>query len=468
MKKIWGTIMSFLLTISLLFGINWFSVTANFDAAAMDKAGEIYLYLPLLLNNFQPGLQESYLERALNGEFSGTVVTINGAFGNEDAIKFNNSMASFETQTGIDIQYEYLPDFENTIKEKINEDNAPDIASFPQPGLLADFVKTGDVIDLSQYLNIQTLQSNYKQSWLDMAMIEGPSGEIMAGVWYRVNGKSLVWYPKDDFITAGYEIPTTWNEMISLSQQIVDDGNAAWCIGIESGAATGWTATDWIEDIMLRTTSLENYDKWVNGELNFSSPEVKHAVQVMSDLWFAEGFTYGGRSSISTTFFGDAPTPMFEETPQCWLHRQGSFITSFFPAEAEAGVDYDFFPLPSIEATYGNPVLVAGDIMAAFSERDEVLAVMEYFSTGESLEAWIKAGGAISPHQDSSLDWYINTIDRKIAEMILTADSVRFDGSDLMPGEVGAGAFWEEITKYISDTIDLDTALANIDAAWPE
>ena len=410
----------------------------------------------------------TYLERAYAGEFDGTVVTMTGPFTDEDAIKFDNSIAAFEEATGIDIQYEGSKEFEASISIRVEGGDAPDIADFPQPGLLASFVESGHVVDVSKHLDMDALKANYNQSWLDMAMMDSPDGEIMAGVWQRVNGKSLVWYPKDDFDAAGYEIPTTWDELLALTQQIVDDGDSAWCVGIESGAATGWPATDWMEELMLRTTSLENYDKWTTGELPFASPEVKNAAEVMSNLWFTEGYTYGGRASITTTFFGDAPLPMFEDEPACWLHKQGNFITSFFPEDAVAGVDYDFFYLPGIDPQYGNPVLVAGDIMAAFSDRPEVIAVMEYFTTGASVEGWVKAGGAISPHQDSSLDWYSNDVDRGVAEIILNADSVRFDGSDLMPGAVGAGSFWKSMTDYISGTVDLDTALAEIDASWPK
>ena len=158
---------------------------------------------------------------------------------------------------------------------------------------------------------------------------------------------------------------------------------------------------------------------------------------------------------------------MFDDPPKCWMHKQGNFITSFFPEGLEAGVDYDFFYLPPIDEAYGKPVLVAGDIMAMFNDRPEVRAVMEYFTKGDSVKVWVQSGGAISPHYDSSLDWYTNDVDRGVAEIILNADSVRFDGSDLMPGEVGAGSFWKGMTDWVSGTADLDTVLAEIDAGWP-
>jgi alpha-glucoside transport system substrate-binding protein len=409
----------------------------------------------------------SALEQAFQGAFKGKVVTMSGPFTDNDAVKFDASMVRFEEKTGIDIQYAGTKEFEASIAIAVEGGSAPDIVDFPQPGLLTNFVKKGKVIDVSSFLDMEKLKANYNQSWLDMATIAGPGGPIMAGVWGRVNGKSLVWYPKAAFDTAGYKIPTTWDEMIALSDQIVADGDTPWCIGIESGAATGWTATDWMEEIMLRTTSLENYDKWVKGELKFSSPEVKHAAEVMSDLWFKEGYVFGGRQAIATIFFGDAPKPMFDDPPKCWLHRQGNFITTFFPEGKVAGKDYSFFYLPPIDPAYGKPVLVAGDIYAMFNDRPEVRAVLEYFSTGDSVADWVKAGGAISPHLDSSLDWYTNEVDRGVAEIILNATSVRFDGSDMMPGAVGAGSFWKSMTSYVSGSIDLDTALKDIDASWP-
>lgn len=408
------------------------------------------------------------LADALAGKYAGTVVTMAGPFTDADAVKFDNSIKPFEDATGIDIQYEGSKEFEASITIRVEGGNAPDIVDFPQPGLLATMAKKGYVVDLNGVINPDWLKQNYIQSWLDMGTMEGPNGPIMAGVWGRANGKSLVFYPKAEFDAAGYTIPETWDELMALTEEIAADGDTPWCIGIESGAATGWAMTDWIEDVMLRTTSLENYDKWVAGELKFDSPEVRKALDYVTTIWFNDAYVYGGRKAIPTTFFGDAPAPMFDKPPKCWLHRQGNFITSFFPEGKVAGTDYDFFYLPPIDPAYGKPVLGAGDIYAMFNDRPEVRAVIQYFSTADSVKGWVQAGGAISPHNDSNLDWYGDPVTRKVAEIILNADSFRFDASDLMPGAVGAGTFWKYMTDYVSGSIDQDTALKQIDASWPK
>ncbi|MCA0455994.1 MAG: ABC transporter substrate-binding protein [Chloroflexi bacterium] len=417
-------------------------------------------------------LWSAELESACKGELAGTVVTMAGPFVDADEAKFNAAIAEFEGWTGIDIQYTGSKEFEAAIRASVDADAAPDIVDFPQPGLLKDFVQQGKVVDASTFLNADWLAKNYKESWLDMAKMPGPDGDITAGVWNRNNGKDLVWYPKAAWDAAGYAIPTTWDELIALSDQIVADGASPWCVGMESGAATGWAATDWIETIMLRTTSLENYDNWSfpadpANRLPFTSPEVKNAAEVLASIWFKEGYVYGGREAIAGTSFGDAPGPMFDNPPKCYMHKQGNFITSFFP-ETVTPADYDFFYLPPIDPEYGKPFEVAGDIYAMFNDRPETRAVLDFFSRGESVKAWLQAGGTLAPHNDVQPEWYTNEIERKIATLIAEASSVRFDGSDLQPGAVGSGSFWKGMTDWVSGTADLDTVLAEIDAAWPK
>jgi alpha-glucoside transport system substrate-binding protein len=143
-------------------------------------------------------------------------------------------------------------------------------------------------------------------------------------------------------------------------------------------------------------------------------------------------------------------------------------VTTFFPEEAVAGVDYDFFYFPPIKAELGNPVLGAGDIYGVFNDRPEVRAVIQYFSTGESLRAWVEQGGAILTHNDADLNWYQDPVTRGVAETLRNATTFRFDASDLMPGEVGTGTFWKYMTDYVSGTITRQEALQQIDASWPQ
>lgn len=412
-------------------------------------------------------LEGSYLDRAYAGEFSGTSVTIMGAFGDDQELLFGETLRNFGEQTGIDVTYEQARDVTTTFGIRYDGGNPPDIVSFPQPGALRNQVERGRIEDIEKVLDRDFLEQQYDTSWLDMTRMEGPNGTMNAGIWQSVNAKSFIWYPVAEFEEMGYEIPTTWDELIALSNQMVEDGYSPFTLGIESGEATGWPATDWIEDIMLRIVPLEDYDRWVTGELEFTSPEVRRAFELMEQIWFNEDFVYGGTRAIVNTNFGDAPDLMFTDPPTAFFNKQGSFIQDFFPAHVTEA-DYDFFITPAIDEEFGQPLLVGGDTMSLVTGRDrpEVRAVLEFLATGESLRLQIENGAAISPHQDSDLNWYSTEIERRVAEEIVNADAVRFDGSDLMPAEVGTGTFWTGMTNWVSGQISLDEALEEIQAGF--
>lgn len=400
------------------------------------------------------------------GDDEQPVVTVFGAFVDVDAERFQASMEAFEEESGIDIQYEGSGDFETLIVARVEAGDPPDIAAFPQPGLMARFVESGDVIDVTTFLDREYLEQQYIDAWLELATID----DTMAGVWYRANVKSLVWYPPDVFADEGYEIPETWDDMLALSDQMVADGYTPWCIGIESSGATGWVATDWIEDVMLRIHPVEVYDQWVTNELAFNSPEVQEAAEVVGEIWFNEDYVLGGRDAILTVPFGDAPGPLFEEPPGCLMHRQANFIPGFFPEDATVAADGDvtYFYLPPIDTDVAPaPVLGAGDIYTMFNDRPEVREVMEFLTTGESTRVWVEAGGFVSPHTDADLEWFPTEAEAGYQEILLSASTFRFDASDLMPGAVGAGSFWTGMVDWVSGD-DIQDVLTDIEDSWPE
>ncbi|MDZ4159775.1 MAG: ABC transporter substrate-binding protein [Anaerolineaceae bacterium] len=394
--------------------------------------------------------------------YAGKTVTIFGVAADEQARLFQKEFDVFTERTGIIVTYEGNKDFETLVVVRVEGGDAPDIAQFAQPGLVADFVRKGKVIDLNTFMADQ-IKGNFSQGLVDLASVDGK----MAGIWHNADVKSLVWYPKQVFDAKGYKIPQTWDELLALSDQIVADGGVPWCIGIESAGATGWVGTDWVEDIMLRTTSPENYDKWTRGELKFDSPEVRNAFEMTAKIWLNPKYVYGGVPSILTTGFGDSPKALFDNPPKCMLHRQASFITNFFPETAVLGENIDYFYLPPIDPAYGKPVLGSGSLSVMFNDRPEVREVMKFLATGESVKIEVEAGVAVAPHLDADPNWYPNNTARGFGTIIQEATTFRFDGSDLMPGAVGAGSFWKGIVDWVNGT-PLDIVLKTIDDSWPK
>ncbi len=407
-----------------------------------------------------------HLARARGGEFEGATVQILGQWIEGEAENFQATLQPLVEATGMNVVYEGITDYETVLATRVDGGNAPDIAQLAQPGLMRTFASEGSLVSLSDWFNTDQLALDYIDSFIDLGSSDGD----LYGIFFKGDLKSIVWYPVQAFADAGYDTPTTWDELIALSDRIVADGNGnPWCISIEHGDASGWVATDWMEDILLRTAPVEIYDQWISNEIPFNHPEVVEAAEYMSQIWFTDDYVYGGNTAINATWVGDTQTPMFaEDGPDCWMHKQAAWIPEFWPEGTEAGVDSSFFYFPPIEEEFGSPVLGAGDQMVMFDDRPEVRAVMEYLATAEAARGWIEAGGFVSPNQSVPLDWYSTYPNDELAEILNSADVFRFDASDVMPAEVGAGTFWSEMIQWVSaNGADTETVLQRIEDSWP-
>lgn len=388
------------------------------------------------------------------------VVTVLGVWGGSELDNFREAVYPFTEETGIGMAFEGTRDLAAVLTTRVEAGNPPDLAILPNPGQLYELAAAGKLVPLDSFLDVDQLKKDYGESWIELASYDGH----LYGIFYKVAVKSLVWYNPKAFEAKGYEIPTTWDELIALSDQIVADGGTPWCIGLESGAASGWPGTDWIEDIMLRTAGPEIYDKWVRHEIPWTDENVKKAWELFGQIARNEDYVYGGTTGVLSTNFGDSPAPMFDEPPGCYMHRQASFITGFFPEGLKAGEDYNFFPFPPIEEKWGVPALVAGDVIVMFNDTPEARKLVEYLASPKPQEIWAEKGGFISANKKVSLDAYPDELTRNMAKIIVEAKVARFDGSDLMPAAVGAGSFWKGVLDYVGGA-DLDEVLQEIEAS---
>lgn len=397
---------------------------------------------------------------------SGKTITVGGAFVDTEATAFEAAVKPFETATGAKVTYNGDKSFEQNLNVQVQAGNPPDVALLPQPGGMKTYAKQGKLFPLPADI-LASIDTNYGEGW---KAIGTAADAKVYGVFHRVNLKGLVFYPKVAFAAKGYAVPKTWDELKTLQDKMAADGTPAWCIGIESGAATGWPSTDWMEEIMLRTVGKDGYDKWVNHAIPFNDPSVKNAANLLMAIWGNKSYVYGGPSYIVQTNFGEAPKAAFDSPPKCWFTNQGNFITSFFPDAVKKDLDNQVgvFDLPSIDAQYGTPAEVGGDQAVAFKDRPEVWALLKYLTTPEAGVSWSKTGGALFPYKGQDLTNYSSKLDQAFVTSLTSAAFVRFDGSDQMPSAVGSGSFWSEMVKLVNGAQNVETTLNNIEATWPK
>jgi alpha-glucoside transport system substrate-binding protein len=401
-------------------------------------------------------------------DLSGTEVSIFGAPSSIEADAINAVITEyFNEPTGANAFYEGSDSFEEQVQVRVQGGNPPDIALYPQPGAVIEQAEAGNAVSLETLgFDIAELEDRFGSYLMGLGEYEGEH----YGIPTNANLKSLVWYNIPVFEAEGYEIPETYDDLLALSEQMISDGYTPWSIGTGSDAATGWPATDWMEDIVLRQAGPEAYDDWVTNDLAFDSEEIQTAADTFGEIVFGEGFVLGGAAAIPDIDFRDAPDAIVGEEPAALMHRQASFIVNFFPEGSEFGTDYGVFPFPSIDGNDG--ALIAGELGVVFDDRPEVREFIEVFTDTEAQCAGGSFEGVsrISPNVNTTADCYDDEVVATSAETILSAlqeDTARFDASDLMPSEVGAGSFWSGMNDWMRGNADTEQVLTTIQGSWP-
>ncbi|MBO9553540.1 ABC transporter substrate-binding protein [Cellulomonas sp.] len=405
------------------------------------------------------------------GDLSGKTVTVYTSIVDPESKQQTDSYKPFEQCTGATIKYEGSREFEAQLPVRLQAGNAPDIAYIPQPGFLKSIVADyPDVVVPAPQAVQDNAKEYYTQSWIDYGSVDGTLYATPLGA----NVKSFVWYSPSAFEENGYEIPKTWDDLMTLTDKIAADHPEAkpWCAGIESGDATGWPATDWLEDVVLRTAGPEVYDQWVNHEIPFNDPQILDALKTVGGILKNDKYVNGGLGdvkTIATTPWNEAANGIPDGT--CYLHRAANFYQANWDPDLKVAEDGDVyaFYLPG-KTEDDKPLLGGGEFVTAFSDRPEVAAFQAFLSSPEWANEKAKVTGQGWFSANSGLDPSLlqNPLD-KLSFDLLTDDSYtfRFDGSDQMPGAVGADSFWKQMTAWIGENQSDEQTLDNIEASWP-
>ena len=448
--------------ISQKFGAMFFAICLLFTTQIASAAGE----MPFLPGEGEFNWQS--FEQLKSIDLGGEQLTVFGPWLGPDQQLVENVLAYFAAATGADVKYTGSDSFEQQILIDSEAGSAPNIAVFPQPGLAADMAARGFLAPLGQEV-ADWVKENYAagQSWVDLGTYPDANGsQQLFGFFFKVDVKSLVWYLPENFEDAGYEVPQTMEELKTLTDQIVADGDTPWCIGLGSGGATGWPATDWVEDLMLRTQPVEVYDQWVKNEIPFTDERVVAAIEEFGAFAKNNDYVAGGAGVVASTDFRDSPKGLFSSPPQCYMHRQASFIPAFFPDGTVVGEDVDFFYFPAYAGKdLGAPVLGAGTLFSITKDSKAARALITFLQSPIAHEVWMAQQGFLTPYKGVNQELYATDTLKGMGDILLNATTFRFDGSDLMPGGVGAGSFWTGMVDYTGGKSAAEVAKA-IQDSW--
>jgi alpha-glucoside transport system substrate-binding protein len=386
-------------------------------------------------------------------EIGGTVQVL-GSWEGPEQDAFMTMVAPFEQRTGVRIEYTSSRDLQGVLERGIAAGDPPDVAGLPGPGFLARFARSGGLKDLTGIIDVATYKAETIPSFIDLGTIDG----MLVGVFIKATVKGLLWY---DPMSWTMGAPHSWEDLVHATRMAATSSTKPWCVGLESGASSGWPGTDWIEDFLLRQSGPGAYDRWIAGDLAWTSPEVRGAFVSFGQV-IADGAVNGGASGALTTHFSVAGRTLFDRPPGCFFLHQGSFMASFLADDpAHPAATFDFMPFPDIDPRWAGSLVGGGDLFGLVRDTPQAREFIRYLVTPEAQTIWVKHGGALSGNLRVSS--YPDEISAREAKLLTSASHFRFDASDAMPEELNA-AFWQAVLDFTRDQDRLDAILEHLDS----
>jgi alpha-glucoside transport system substrate-binding protein len=388
----------------------------------------------------------------------GGKVTVIGTWTGSEQDSFMCMVKPFMDATGVQVEYTGTRDLTNILQTGISAGNLPDVAGLPGPGVMADFASQGALKPLDTVIDLAAYKADSPPGYVE----KGAAGGKQVGVIIKASVKGLIWY--DPKVYKG-GVPSTWDDLNTKAKAALTSltGTKEWCVGLESGAATGWPGSDWLEDLVLRQDGADFYNNWAAGKAKWNGPELQNAFKAFGTVVSADN-VYGGPQTVLATNFGDGGNQLFTTPPGCLFHHQASFITDFFVKQGHAQPgDYDFFPFPDINTQYTGAIEGGGDLFGMFNDTPQAQALIKYLITPAAQQIWVERGGAISGSKSVPLTAYPDDFSKRSAQALNAAKSFVFDASDLMPTALST-AFLKGIVDFTQDQTKLDTVLTNLDS----
>jgi ABC-type glycerol-3-phosphate transport system substrate-binding protein len=388
-------------------------------------------------------------------------VTVWATWSGNEQKSFQAVLDDFNKKTGVTGQFQSKGDqLPTVLGTAIAGGNPPDVAILPQPGLLHDLVAKGALKPVDSIAG-DAVSSDFASVWKNLATDAGK----LYGVYFKAANKSAVWYNVKTFKDAGVTAPATWDDLLKVMSTLKQFGTIpfAMCGG------SGWTLTDWFENIYLRTAGIDNYNKLAKHTIPWTDPTVAQAFTFMQKI-FAPDNMVGGIQGAVSTVFPDCIGQVFGPSPKAAMVYEGDFVGSVIPtvnSAVQPTTGFDFFPFPSIN---GSPPSVSGggDVAVMLKDTPQAQALIKYLASPDAGTIWAHLGGFTSPNKRVDLSVYPDAISRKAAKALLDAgDNVVFDMSDQAPaafgGTPGQGE-WADLQAWVRNTADISGTLAKLEA----
>ena len=360
---------------------------------------------------------------------------------------FEEELKNIENSTGLKIKYEIYSDIETYLIE--NQNPAIDIALIPNPQGVINLGERDIVKSIDEFISEEKMD-NYYSSHLQKITTSSSTNKNY-GAFFRLFPNSMIWYSVEKFKEIGSPEFKTYEDILNYTKNYSKEGKNLWCLDIESGASTGWIATNWLEDLILSEYGSDVYDNWSNQDTVSSSDEILNSINNIGKLVFTENAIYGTNKRIVRKEFRNNYNNLLNENVDCVFSWGGHYASFYMPQDKQFGRDYDFFKFPSTNNR--SSIVGIGDALTALnysSDTQEVFNAIIDENFGQNWMSWVDA--TYIPANKLNQNFIANPLTKKEAKLIrdsLIENTFRYDASELMERKIGADALWVALKNYI-------------------
>tara|TARA_B100000287_G_scaffold180263_2_gene170293 strand:- start:8117 stop:9382 length:1266 start_codon:yes stop_codon:yes gene_type:complete len=364
---------------------------------------------------------------------------------------FIEELDEISRANNIKITYFPVSDIETYLIE--GTENDIDLAIIPNPQGVVNLGERNIAIPINNVINEKDIKNKFSNHLIQITTSKKDNNNY--GLWFRLIPNSLIWYDVEKYKSIGSPKFESYEDMVSFTKDFSSKEKPLWCLDIESGASTGWIATNWLEDLILHQKGPEIYDLWMNQDLLSGSDEITLSILDIGKLIFIEGAVFGGNERMIRKEFRNNYRNLVDEENPCVFSWSGHFASNYFPNDKDYSVDYDFFKFPSEKNK--DAMVGIGDALIVLNSTRETKTVINALVDDNFGKKWMSKSDStyISANKNSEISLLKNELTFKEAKLIKKAieqDLFRYDASELMERRIGSDSLWHAMTKYIELT----------------
>ncbi|WP_433205616.1 ABC transporter substrate-binding protein [Dactylosporangium sp. CS-047395] len=396
---------------------------------------------------------------AAEGKQLGGTLNLLGLLSGEQLNQYMSTLKPFQDATGTQVKYETTADLPAVLQTRIAAGRAPDLVSDPSAGQLRQLAEQGKLVPIGDWLDQAALRKDFPAGLLDLAS----TGGKLYGLFYNASVQNLIWYDPKSY--DGPKPPADWADLQRWTASQAAAGSTPWCLGVESGAASGWLGAALIEQFMLRQAGTGPYDDWWQGKLSWTSPQVRAAFDAFGKLAADPKMVAGGPTAVLTTSFSTAPQGLYAKPPRCKLTPQAEWLGNTL-AQSVPDVkpvdNVDFFTFPALDQANGGLLETSGEMLGAFRDSPQTRAFMRYLATPQFAALVGATGQWLPANRGVSVEQIPSALSKKAAQAYAKASDVRYAAQSAMPPAMQS-AFFKAVLDYVKTPASLDAILAGLD-----